>query len=41
MGILRFYTQLSKNYKEHDHVGLPETKFGAKYLKVFATKYAP
>ena len=33
--------QLYKNSKEHHHVGLPETKFGAKYLKICATKYAP
>ena len=26
--------------KEHHHAGLPETKFGAKYLKICAIKYA-
>ena len=32
---------LYKNSKEHNHAGLPETKFSAKYLKICATKYAP
>ena len=40
MGILRFHNQLYKNSKEHHHAGLPETKFGAKYLKLCATRYA-
>ena len=40
MGILRFHTQLYGNAKEHHYAGLLETKFGAKYLKTCATKYA-
>ena len=38
MGILRFYTQLYKNSKKDHHAGLPETKFGAKYLKNMRNK---
>ena len=38
MGILRFHTQLYKDSKEHHHAGLPETKSGAKYLKIMHNK---
>ena len=41
MGNLRFHTQLYKSSKEHHHAGLPETKLGAKYLKICTTNYAP
>ena len=32
---------LYRNSKEQPHAGFSETKFGAKYLKTYATKYAP
>ena len=35
-----FHTPLYRNSKEHHYAGLLETKFGAKYLKTCATKYA-
>ena len=28
----RYHTQFYRNSEEHHHAGLPETKFGAKYL---------
>ena len=36
-----FHTQVYRNSKEQYHAGLLKTKFGAKYLKTCATKYAP
>ena len=35
-----FQTQLYRNCKERHHAGLPETKFGTKYLNICATKNA-
>ena len=35
----RFHTKLYRNSKQQHHAGLPETKFGARYLKTCATKY--
>ena len=40
VGNQRFQTQLYRNCKERHHAGLPETKFGTKYLKICATKNA-
>ena len=41
MGNKRLHTPLYRNSKEHHHAGIPEAKFGAKYFKTCATKYAP
>ena len=41
MGNQKFQTQLYRNCKEWHHAGLPETKFGDKYLKTCTTKNAP
>ena len=35
-----FHTQFYRNFKKQHHAGLPEAKFGAKYLKICVTKYA-
>ena len=38
---IRFHIQLYRNSEEQHDAGLTEAKFGAKYLKTCATKYAP
>ena len=38
---LMVHTQLYRNSKEWLYAGFPETKFGTKYLKAYAAKFAP